>query len=59
MSLMENLVVGGLAILLLFWMGPGVKVALKRSEGATADWFSVFLPIAWVVMFVLFLLAMV
>lgn len=59
MSTMEHLVLGVLALLLLFWMKPGIKAAMTRSKQTTADWQSVILPLGLVVMFVLFLIAMV
>ena len=59
MSILESLVLGALAVLLLFWMGPGIKVAMAQSKQAPADWQSVILPIGMVAMFVLFLIAMV
>lgn len=59
MSTMESIVLGALAILLLFWMQPGIKAAMMRSKQATADWPSLIVPISMVVIFVLFLIAMV
>ena len=56
---MENLVLGALALLLLFWTKPGIKAAMAHSKQATADWQSVILPIGFVVLFVFFLIAMV
>lgn len=55
----ESLILGALALLLLFWMTPGVKAALARSKQTPSDWQSVLLPLGLVVMFVLFLIAMV
>lgn len=59
MSNMEMVVLGAMTILLLFWLQPGIKAALARSKHAPADWQSVLLPIGLVVMFVIFLIAMV
>lgn len=59
MPALEYLVLGALAILFLFWMQPGIKAAMARSKQTPADWQSVILPIGLVVMFVLFLIAMV
>lgn len=56
---MESLVLGALAIALLFWLQPGLKAAVARSKQAPSDWVSVLVPLALVVMFVLFLIAMV
>ena len=59
MSTMENIILGALAILLLFWMQPGIKAALARSKETPANWPSVILPLGLVVAFVLLLLALV
>lgn len=59
LSTWENVILGALALLLLFWMRPGIKAALARSKQAPSDWPSVVVPILMVVMFVLFLIAMV
>ena len=56
---MENILLGVLVVLLLFWMRPGIKATMARSKQTPADWQSVILPIGLVVMFVLFLIAMV
>jgi len=55
----ESLILGALALLLLFWMQPGIKAALARSKQTPSDWASVLLPIGLVVMFVIFLIVMV
>jgi len=55
----ENLILGALALFLLFWIQPGLKAALARSKQTQADWQSVLLPLGLVVMFVIFLIAMV
>jgi hypothetical protein len=55
----ESLLLGALAILLLFWMQPGLKAAMAKSKQTPSDWQSVLLPIGLVVLFVLFLIAMV
>ncbi len=59
MSSMEMVILGAMTILLLFWLQPGIKAAMARSKQAQADWQSVLLPIGLVVMFVIFLIAMV
>ena len=59
MSTLENLILGGLVILLLLWLRPGIKASIERSKQAPADWTSVLVPLGLVVMFVLFLIAMV
>ncbi|MGR8932713.1 MAG: hypothetical protein ACU836_19005 [Gammaproteobacteria bacterium] len=59
MTILETLVLGGLIILLLFWMVPGIKGAIERGKQTPADWKSVILPIGLVALFVLFLIATV
>ncbi|WGS86297.1 MULTISPECIES: hypothetical protein [Methylomonas] len=59
LSTWENLLIGALALLILFWMQPGIKAALARSRQAPSDWGGLIVPLVMVVMFVLFLIAMV
>lgn len=59
LSTWENLLLGAAAILVIFWMGPGIKGAMEKSKTAKADWPGVLIPLALVVLFVLFLIAMV
>lgn len=59
MSTMESILLSALAILLLFWMQPGIKSAMARSRQSEADWRSVILPLGLTVMFVIFLISMV
>ncbi len=56
---MENLVLGALAVLLLFWIWPGIKPALEKGKQSPADWPSVITPLGLVIIFVIFLLYMV
>jgi hypothetical protein len=59
MALWEQILLGVLALLVLFWMGPGVKAALERSRDAPRDWQGVLIPLGLVLIFVLFLISMV
>ncbi|MEY4719765.1 MAG: hypothetical protein RL563_2383 [Pseudomonadota bacterium] len=59
MSTFDSIVLGAFALLLVFWWQPGIKAALARSKNAASDWPSVLLPLAGVVMFIIFLIAMV
>lgn len=59
MALWEQILLGVLALLVLFWMGPGVKAALERSRAAPRDWQGVLIPLGLVLIFVLFLISMV
>ncbi|ORU89638.1 MAG: hypothetical protein A6F71_01305 [Cycloclasticus sp. symbiont of Poecilosclerida sp. M] len=55
MALWEQLVLGAFCLLLIFWFRPGVKATLQRSAEAEKDWPAVLLPIAAVILFVVFL----
>lgn len=59
LSTWENLLLGALAVIVVFWMKPGIKVALERSKTAQADWPGVLVPLVLVVVFVFILIAMV
>ncbi len=54
------LLLGVLVLLVLFWFGPGIKATLEKSRQAESrDWVGFLLPIALVVLFVLFLIKLV
>ncbi|MGR9052363.1 MAG: hypothetical protein ACU84J_06925 [Gammaproteobacteria bacterium] len=55
----EGLLLGALLILLFFWWRPGLKASFQLSKHAESDWGAVLLPIGLVVLFVIFLIAMV
>jgi hypothetical protein len=59
MSTWENLLIGALALLFVFWMSPGIKAAMVRSRQAQQDWGGVLIPLSLVVLLVIFLIAMV
>jgi len=59
LSSWENILLGAVALLMIFWMAPGVKASIERSKQAKPDWMGFFIPLALVVIFVLFLIAMV
>lgn len=60
MATWEMLLLGVLLVLVLFWMGPGVRGMLEKSRQAEErDWAGLLLPLALVVIFVLFLISMV
>ena len=58
-SLWENLLLALMVLGMLFWMGPGIKATLEKSRTAKSDWRGVVVPIGFVIMFVIFLVAMV
>ncbi|MBL4783740.1 MAG: hypothetical protein JKX92_16015 [Porticoccaceae bacterium] len=55
MALWEQIALGAVALLVIFWFRPGIKVALKQSEEAEKDWVGILLPVAAVILFVFFL----
>lgn len=55
MALWEQLALGAVALLIIFWFRPGVKAALKQSEEAEKDWMGILLPVAAVILFIVFL----
>jgi len=47
-------------VMVLFWIGPGVKASLEQSRKAEKkDWAGVLFPIGLVVLFVILLIKMV
>lgn len=58
MPLWEQILVGVVALLVLLWFGPGIKGALEQSRRAEKDWKGVLIPLALVVLFVLFLISL-
>jgi hypothetical protein len=60
MSTFEMIMLGVIALGVLLWAGPGVKTMLQQSrEAKNPDWAGALLPIAIVVLFVIFLIMMV
>ena len=60
MATWEMLLLGVLLVLVLFWIGPGVKAMLEKSSQAEErDWAGLLIPIALVILFVLLLISMV
>lgn len=57
MELWEQLLAGGLALLVLLWVLPGLKPMLEASKKAPKDWAGLLVPIALVIAFVVFLAA--
>jgi hypothetical protein len=60
LSTFEMIMLGAVALGVLFWAGPGVKAMLEQSRQAeNKDWAGALLPIIIVVIFVLLLIKMV
>ncbi|CAG0998401.1 hypothetical protein GPROT1_03654 [Gammaproteobacteria bacterium] len=56
-SIWESILIGLIALLVIFWFGPGIKATIERSKQTEADWGAVLLPLAVVVLFVFFLIS--
>ena len=60
MSTWEMIALGALALLVLFWSGPGIKAMLQQSrEAKERDWAGLLVPLLLVVAFVLLLIKLV
>ena len=55
----EAILAGLIAVLLIFWLRPGIKASLERSRDAPKDWKGALIPLALVVLFVLLLIGLV
>jgi hypothetical protein len=56
----EMLLLGAVALLVLLWVAPGIKPLMEQSRRAeNRDWAGLLLPIALVILFVLFLIMLV
>ena len=56
----EKILLGLFAVVLLFWLGPGLKTAFQQSDAQEEkDWKGALIPLALVILFVLFLISMV
>ena len=58
-SIWENILLGTMVVLVIFWMRPGIKAAMAQSREAKSDWPALLVPMALVVLFVIFLIMMV
>jgi len=50
----ENIIVGILAIGIVFWMWPGVKQTMAQSQQAEKDWPGFLIPLAAVALLLFF-----
>ena len=58
-SMWEGIAIGAIALLILFWFKPGVQATLAESRKAEKDWPGFLIPLAFVVLFVTFLMMIV
>ena len=59
MGLLETILIGAIAVLVILWFRPGIKAAVEESRKAPKDWAGFLIPIAIVILFVIFLIAIV
>lgn len=52
----ETILVGLIALLVIFWFSPGIKSAIERGRRAEADWGAALVPLGLVALFVFFLI---
>ncbi|MFM8330233.1 MAG: hypothetical protein ACKN9T_00940 [Candidatus Methylumidiphilus sp.] len=55
-STWETILIGLIALLVVFWFSPGIKASFERSKQAKADWGAVLVPLALVAVFVFLLI---
>jgi len=58
-SLWENILLGVMVLGIILWMRPGIKSSMLQSKNAQSDWMGVLVPVGFVVIFIIFLVAMV
>lgn len=58
-SLWENLLMGVMVVGIILWMRPGIKASMQQTRDAKSDWMGALIPIGFVVIFIIFLIAMV
>lgn len=59
MDLLQVLLAGALAAVVVWLFRPGIAAALQKSREAKSDWPSVLIPLALVVAFVVLLIMLV
>ncbi len=60
MPILEQILIVVVTVLVVLWIQPGLKAALKQSRQAQRkDWQSLLLPLGLVILFVLLLIALV
>lgn len=56
MEMWQQILLGGLAVVLVLWLGPGVKRMVEESpRGSRDDWIAVLKPLTAVVVFIVLL----
>ena len=55
----EAILLGLIAVLVVFWFRPGIRATLAESRNAPKDWAGALIPLALVVLFVMLLISWV
>ena len=55
----EKLLLGVLALLVILWVFPGIKVLMAQAQDAPRDWQSLIFPLLAVIAFVILLIFLV
>lgn len=58
MALWEQLLLGVGAVVLIFFLWPGIKQTMERSRQAEKDWPGLLVPLGAVILFVIALIAL-
>jgi hypothetical protein len=58
MAIWEQVLLGAIVLMILFWFTPGIKATMKNSRQAETDWPGLLKPIAAVVLFIIILIMM-
>ncbi len=58
-STWESILLGAMVLLVILWFRPGIKATWQQSQNAESDWTGLLLPLGLVVLFVIFLMAVV
>ena len=58
MALWEQLLLGVGAVVLIFFLWPGIKHTMEQSKQAEKDWPGLLIPLGAVVLFVILLIAL-
>ena len=58
MEIWEQVLLGAMVLLLLFWFVPGIKATFENSRQAESDWPGLLKPIGVVILFVILMIMM-
>lgn len=58
-SLWENILLAIMVLGVIFWMTPGIRSSLQQSKQVESDWMGLVVPMGFVLIFIIFLVATV